>query len=335
MQRGFLDRPDCRLYYEVEGSGPFLVFAHGLGGNHLSWWQQVPHFRGRYTCVTFSHRGFSPSSAPPGGPDPEKYGEDLAALLDHIGAQDVRIVAQSMGGWSALDYGFANPARVRALVLASTGGSMAWPAFPFSEPDRIARWRTESEKATADLFGRGLHPAAGERMAREQPAAHYLYRAIDALSAVDKTALRERLMSTLRRPVDALRTLNIPTLWLTGAEDLVFPPFVSDALSTLMPNARVECVQGRRPLGLFRAAGGVQSIGRRFLARKWLGEISPDHAVLFAEPASLIFPSVLARMLGTSASEKPARKHQNVRSASACDGITNVMFTASGDAMFT
>ena len=61
MQRGYLDRPGCRLYYEVCGAGPFLVFAHGLGGNHLSWWQQVPHFRDRYTCVTFSHRGFAPS----------------------------------------------------------------------------------------------------------------------------------------------------------------------------------------------------------------------------------------------------------------------------------
>ena len=38
MKRGYLDRPDCRIYYEVSGEGPLLVFAHGLGGNHLSWW---------------------------------------------------------------------------------------------------------------------------------------------------------------------------------------------------------------------------------------------------------------------------------------------------------
>src|SRR5689334_18741593 len=71
MTRGYLDRPDCRIYYEVTGSGPMLLFAHGLGGNHLSWWQQVPYFRDRYTCVTFAHRGFAPSSAPPAGPDPD------------------------------------------------------------------------------------------------------------------------------------------------------------------------------------------------------------------------------------------------------------------------
>lgn len=32
---GTLERPDCRIHYEVTGSGPAIVFAHGLGGNHL------------------------------------------------------------------------------------------------------------------------------------------------------------------------------------------------------------------------------------------------------------------------------------------------------------
>ena len=38
---GRLRRGDAEIYYEVAGSGPAVIFAHGLGGNHLSWWQQV------------------------------------------------------------------------------------------------------------------------------------------------------------------------------------------------------------------------------------------------------------------------------------------------------
>jgi pimeloyl-ACP methyl ester carboxylesterase len=34
-----------------------------------------------------------------------------------------------------------------------------------------------------------------------------------------------------------LRTLNVPTLWLTGEEDIVYPPFLSAALAPMMPNA--------------------------------------------------------------------------------------------------
>ena len=39
------------VYYEVHGDGPAVVFAHGAGGNHLSWWQQVPVFARQYRCV--------------------------------------------------------------------------------------------------------------------------------------------------------------------------------------------------------------------------------------------------------------------------------------------
>src|SRR4051812_16939266 len=173
MQRGTLERPGCRLYFEVEGSGPFLIFAHGLGGNHLSWWQQVPHFRGQYTCVTFAHRGFAPSSAPQGGPDPADYAGDLAALVDHLGAKDVRIVAQSMGGWTALEYAFAQPDRVRALVMASTAGPIARHASLFAHQQQLPEWERNATTAAAKLQAANIHVAGGGRLAREQPAAHF------------------------------------------------------------------------------------------------------------------------------------------------------------------
>ncbi len=238
MRRGFIERPDCRLYYEVDGSGPALIFAHGLGGNHLSWWQQVPHFRDRYTCVTFSHRGFAPSSAPPGGPDPADYTSDLAALADHLGVKDVRIVAQSMGGWTALEYAFAHPDRLRALVLASTAGTIARAPSLFADAEQLPAWERKAAQTAARLEAANIHAAAGERMAREQGAAHFLYQEIDALSSVDKQKLRQKLHQSLTRSAETLRTLGVPTLWLTGAEDIVYPPFLSDVLAKLMPNAR-------------------------------------------------------------------------------------------------
>ncbi len=243
MKRGYLDRPDCRIYYEVEGAGPMLMFAHGLGGNHLSWWQQVPHFRDRYTCVTFAHRGFAPSSAPAGGPDPADYTGDLAALIDHLGANDVRLVGQSMGGWSTLDYSLANPSRVRALVLASTAGTIARPPSLFADPDQLPAWEHKAAAAAAANQANNIHVAGGERLAREQPAAHFLYQEIDALSGIDKAALRAKLGASLVRPAEDLRKLTVPTLWLTGEEDIVYPPFLSDILAKLMPNARVAQVK--------------------------------------------------------------------------------------------
>ena len=62
MPKAAIDGID--LYYESNGDGPAVVFAHGAGGNHLSWWQQVPVFSDCYRCVTFDHRGFGQSRVP-------------------------------------------------------------------------------------------------------------------------------------------------------------------------------------------------------------------------------------------------------------------------------
>jgi 3-oxoadipate enol-lactonase len=241
-KHGYLDRPGCRLYYEVTGAGPAIVFAHGLGGNHLSWWQQVPHFAGQHTCVTFAHRGFAPSSEISGGPDPADYAGDLAALIDHLALDRVFLVAQSMGGWACLEYALANPERVRALVLASTAGAIARRATLLRDPPALDAWIARAAAARAQMQRDGVHPAAGARMAREQPALHFLYRSIDTMAGatLDKEGLRARMIVLQTRPPDDLARLAVPTLFITGGEDVVFPPMLAPALAALMPNARVE-----------------------------------------------------------------------------------------------
>ena len=265
-RRGWLDRAGCRVYYEVTGSGPALIFAHGLGSNHLTWWQQVPQFAGRYTCVTFAHRGYPPGSAIPGGPDPQDFAGDLAALIAHLHLDDVRLVAQSMGGWTCLEYTLSCPHAVRALVLASTCGTISHSAVPSTDPHRLCEWTRRAEAARAELQRRGIAPPAGERMAREQPALHFLYRSIaNASNAVDREALRQRLGATAARPPDVLRGLTVPTLFITGEEDTTYPPFLSEALAPLMPHAAVEQVREAGHSVYFERAAVFNQLVNRFL----------------------------------------------------------------------
>ena len=266
-KRSFLNRPGCRIYYEVTGSGPALVFAHGLGSNHLAWWQQIPHFSGSYTCVTFAHRGYPPGSEIPGGPDPRDFAGDLAALIDHLQLPDVRLVAQSMGGWTSVEYILSYPHKVRALVLASTCGTIHRPSVPVSDPQRLVEWNRKAEAARADMQRRGISPPAGERMAREQPALHFLYQGIaNASAAFDREQLRKRTHAMATRSPDVLRGISIPTLFITGDEDTTYPPFLSDALAPLMPNARVEQVREAGHSVYFQRASVFNQLVDRFLA---------------------------------------------------------------------
>jgi 3-oxoadipate enol-lactonase len=230
----FLAHGGAQLYYEVEGAGPALIFAHGLGGNHLSWWQQVPHFRVRYTCVTFAHRGFAPSTEAPGGPGPRAFADDLATLIDHLGLRDVRLVAQSMGGWTCLAYALREPARVRALVMACTVGGLSHP-----DVDRAFAVASASG-AERELAGRGIHPAMGERIAREQPALHHLYQALARMRVgLDTDAVRATLWEMRTVPASALAALTMPVLCLTGEEDVVIPSAAVATLAALVPDGRL------------------------------------------------------------------------------------------------
>ena len=94
----------------------------------------------------------------------------------------------------------------------------------------------------ADLRKRGIHPAAGERMAREQPALEFLYREIDRLSTGHKDALRPKLDAARTLPASALKELKAPVLFISGTEDVIFPPPAAAALANLAPGAKLESV---------------------------------------------------------------------------------------------
>lgn len=238
---GRLERPDCSIQFEVAGDGPAIVFAHGLGGNHMSWFQQVAHFSHRFRCVTFSHRGFAPSSPIVGGPDPADYAGDLAALIDHLKLGDVRIVAQSMGGWSAIEYALMKPPALRGLVLACTTGTVDPLTIGEPERSRLTSWLQHDAAKVPGLFARGIHPAAGEAMAREQPAMHLLYRHIDEQNAsLDRGALGAKLMAARTRRPEELRAVPCPILFVSGDEDIVMPPFAADAIARVVPGAQVK-----------------------------------------------------------------------------------------------
>jgi 3-oxoadipate enol-lactonase len=225
-----LRRHGAEIHYEVYGSGPALVFAHGLGGNHLSWWQQVAHFAPTHSCVVFAHRGFPPST---GNAAPEAYADDLSALIRELKLEQVALVAQSMGGWTCLEYALREPQKVRALVMASTSGTLDFAQLKNAEVDE---WSRQAPAKLAELQKRAIHPAGGERMAREQPALAQLYGQISELaSAQFREEVRRKIREQRSRSPELLRQLPMPVLFITGDEDWVFPPAAGPALAKLAP----------------------------------------------------------------------------------------------------
>ncbi len=232
ITRGRIERPGTAVFYEMTGSGPPLLFGHGLGGNHMSWWQQVAAFRDRFTCVAFAHRGFNPSLPVDGGPDPHDYAGDLAALADALGFARFAYVGQSMGGWTGIEFALAYPGRLTGLVLSATSGMIDPRSADGADLARLDRWQAEAANTIAECRAQGVHIACGPRMAAEQPAMHLLYQQVDGLSfGLDKERMLARLWETRARRAADLARIDCPVLWVTGDEDVVFPSPAVPALA--------------------------------------------------------------------------------------------------------
>ena len=54
----YINSGKSKLYYEEYGEGPPLIMVHGVGGNHASWFRQVPTFSKHYRTIVFDQRAF-------------------------------------------------------------------------------------------------------------------------------------------------------------------------------------------------------------------------------------------------------------------------------------
>jgi len=217
---GFVDSDGERIYYETAGDGDdVVVLCHGAGGNHASWWQQVPVFATRFRVVAWDHRGFGRSTDAAQVSGPDAAVRDLEALTAALGVERAHLVAQSMGGWTALGFALAHPERVRSLVLADTVAGI---------------WTAETERAHDDFVARaasewgrppelGRHVAVGQVLAERDPARAFLYQEIGGFAEPDIVHIGARLRATAYEH-GAVADLRCSVLFVVGRDDPIFPP---------------------------------------------------------------------------------------------------------------
>ncbi len=232
----FMTKDGFRLYYEdTGGNAPVILFLHGAGGNHLSWWQQVPVFAEEYRCITADQRGFGQSPDVAGGPGPAALATDALALLDHLGIARAAIVAQSMGGWAAVGAAVRAPERFWAIVLANTVGNLT--------NDAIAAVRQRLAASSPPRPAVLWHAAIGPTFRKREPVRSFLYAQISGLNTPLSPEARDQLMG-LTTPVDRYVATRVPTMFLTSDEDGLIWPELSQKVHEHVPGSRFERVEG-------------------------------------------------------------------------------------------
>ena len=238
------------LFYEVHGDGPAVVFAHGSGGTHMSWWQQVPVLSKDYRCVTIDHRAFGYSRDTANGPGRLAFVKDLEGLLDHLKVDKVSLVAQSMGGSTALGFASAHPERVSALIMSDTIGG-------YSDPE-IAKLR-ETLGSTRTPFAPGF--------AQREPALAFLYREISALTldAAQPAASTPAPSAPPPTDIQPILARKVPVLFIVGEQDVLIPPPIIEAMHKKMPGSQLVKVPGAGHSVYFEKAADYNRIVGEFL----------------------------------------------------------------------
>jgi len=231
----FMEGDGFRLYYEdTGGDAPAVLFLHGAGGNHLSWWQQVPVFGDEYRCITVDQRGFGRSSDV-SVQGPATLATDALALLDHLGVARAAVVAQSMGGWAAAGAVLSASDRFWAVVMANTVGNLTNP--------EIAMLRQRLAAASPPRPAILWHAALGPTFRKAEPVKSFLYASIAGLNTPLPQAFREA-MQQLTTSVDRYAAASVPTLFLTSEEDGLIWPELCEKVHAHVPGSELVRVPG-------------------------------------------------------------------------------------------
>jgi 3-oxoadipate enol-lactonase len=248
------------LYYEIEGDGDWVVFAHGGEGCHLHWWQQVAALRGRYRCLTFDARGFGLSGGRWGNPE-DTAAPDLKGLLDHLQIDRAFLVGQSMGGMAVSGVALAHPERVRGLVMGDTPFGIATAA--------LSKWAadTMAKMATFNVFE---HLTAPD-FATARPDLHYLYHAIARLNATrplpaDTTDYEAGYVRMRDRPPGDYSKFRVPTLCIVGEHDALTPRWVMQATADAL-KAQLVIIPGAGHSAFFERSDAYNRALSSFFAQ--------------------------------------------------------------------
>lgn len=111
---------DVQLHYLEGGdrANPTIVFVPGWTMPAFIWHPQMDGLAAKYHVVALDPRSQGESDKPADGNYPERRAQDIAELIDHLGASDVTLVGWSLAVPESLVYvGRFGTGKLRALVL--------------------------------------------------------------------------------------------------------------------------------------------------------------------------------------------------------------------------
>ncbi len=249
------------IYYQEEGSGPPLVFLHGMSSCGEAWWQQFAHFRDRFRCIAYDSVNHGHSSNSPRDAEEPDRADELEGFLAAMRIERPILAGNSMGGNTLTRWAARHPADARALIPSGAGvtlpgqpGAMPPPAQPLS-PDVLFLPIGDS---LTDRF-KAAQPRMFERYLRIRSTATR----IEALRYPRKPS--QTTISEREGLADGVKRITSPMCVIVGALDAAVPR--CETLARSVPGAEYHAIDGAPHNVYYEAAEPYNAIIDAFLAK--------------------------------------------------------------------
>lgn len=209
---------DAEIAYEVLGDGPPVILLHPFPANHELWLPAAQALALRYRVILPDLRGHGASGIGDGPAAMGKHAADLTRVLEDAAVGRAVFAGVSIGGYVLFEFWRRNPGRIAALALWNT---KAQADNPEARAGRL--------QAAADVLERGVEPyfesmvpkLLGSTTRDTRPdLVEGALRMMRRMSPED-VAQVQRGMAERPDSVLTLKTINVPTLVVTGTEDIL------------------------------------------------------------------------------------------------------------------
>jgi len=244
------------IAYRETGTGPTVVFVHGVFVNGDLWREVVPWLRRGFRCITPDWPFGSHST--PMNRDADLRPPALAALvaefLEALDLDDVTLVGNDTGGAVCQLVAADHAERVGRLVLTSCDAFEVFPPKPFGLLKLMTRIPGATYLSAQSLrwrpfqrlpitYGRVMQELSPRDIVASYSGSLRRSRAVrrDAKKVVRGLDRRHTLAAAQR-----LDRFDRPVLLAWGGDDRLFPRSLAERLAERFPEAEVEIIDDAR-----------------------------------------------------------------------------------------
>jgi 3-oxoadipate enol-lactonase len=209
---------DSEIFYWTHGDGPAVVLLHPFPAHHEFWLPVAESLARRYRLILPDLRGHGDSGVGEGPATMQKHAADITRVMDDADVGRAPIIGVSIGGYVIFEFWRQYRGRAAALGLCNT------KALADGAEARAGRLQ-----AAADVLERGTEPffesmipkVFGNSTRDNRP--DVIDRALGMMRKMSPEDIAQVQRGMAERPdsMDTLKTINVPTLIVTGDEDII------------------------------------------------------------------------------------------------------------------